>query len=246
MHLRDTGALYEERHYEALSRISWSISHGYARNTGRDPITGKVKHRHMMHRLVWELEYGLPVPGSIDHINGNRLDNRVCNLRAATLSLQALNNRGQAAKKSGLPLGVYFEKRNRKHPYFSTTTYRGRSYHLGAFSTPEEASAAYLRNREALIEYEAALARGESPEKPAILKTAVQIGREVGPEQRGLIAKLATEGKTVTGIAKELGLSAPTVRKWIRHAGAPLHQRKTGRPAGPKLALKRLLSGWAP
>jgi hypothetical protein len=226
--------------------ISWQICHGYARSTQRDPITGKVKHKCQMHRLIWELEYGLPVPGSIDHINGNRLDNRVCNLRAATLSLQALNNRGVAGKKSGLPVGVFLATNSRKSPYFSTTNYRGRSYHLGSFATPDEASAAYLSNREALIEYEAALARGESPEKPAILKTAVLTGREVGPEKRELIAKLATEGKTVTAIAKELGLSAPTVRKWIRHAGAPLHQRKTGRPAGPKLALKRLLEGWVP
>ena len=247
MHLRDTGALYEERHYEALSRISWSISHGYARNTGRDPITGKVKHRHMMHRLVWELEYGLPVPGSIDHINGNRLDNRVCNLRAATLSLQALNNRGVADKKSGLPVGVYFEKDNRKNPYFSATSYRGKTYHLGSFATPDEASAAYLRNREALIEYEAALARGESPEMPFIMKTGLPLGRpEVTEDAKARIAKLATEGKTVKEIAKELGFSDPTVRKWLRNTGAPIHQGKVGRPAGPKLALKRLLSGWAP
>jgi HNH endonuclease/Homeodomain-like domain len=243
MHLRDTGALYDERHFEALSRISWSLGHGYARHIAYDPATGKRHHRFQMHRLIWELEYGLPVPGSIDHINGNRLDNRVCNLRAATFTLQALNNKGRAIKRSGLPVGVFCNSRSKKRPYWSSTSYKGSVYHLGCFETPEEASAAYFRNREALIEYEAALARGESPEKPMILKTAVLTGNKVGDHKRKDIAKLATEGKTVTDIAKELCLSAPTVRKWIRHAGAPLHHGKTGRPAGPKLALKRLLEG---
>jgi hypothetical protein len=244
MHLRDTGVLYDERHFSALSVISWQICHGYARSTQRDPITGKVKHKCQMHRLIWELEYGLPVPGSIDHINGNRLDNRVCNLRAATLSLQALNNRGQSDKKSGLPVGVFFERDSRKNPYISTTVYKRKSYHLGSFSTPEEAHAAYVRNREALIEYEAALARGECPEVPAILKTPRKQGGEVDPASQVLIAKLATEGKTVTDIAKELGFSAPTVRKWIRSAGAPIHKGRVGRPPGPKKALKDLLQEW--
>jgi hypothetical protein len=243
MHLRDTGALYDEKHYAALSAISWTICHGYARHVCRDTITGKVQHKWLMHRLVWELEYGLPVPKSIDHINGNRLDNRVCNLRAATPTLQALNNRGIANKASCLPVGVFASSRSKKNPYWSSTSYRGKTYHLGSFSTPEEAGAAYVRNREALIEYEAALARGESPEMPVILRTDRAKGGEASNATRELIAKLAIEGKTVSEIAKELGLSSPTVRKWLRAADAPIHRGKTGRKPGPKLVLKRILEG---
>ena len=242
MHLKETGAIYDARHEEALSKINWSVTKGYARSLIWDSEAEKVRHQYMMHRLVWELEYGKPVPSSIDHINGNRLDNRVENLRAATLSLQALNNKGSSSKASGLPVGVYHTPKSKKNPYLSTTRYKGKDYHLGSFPTPEQASQAYLKNRQALIDYEAAMAKGESPEMPLIMKTARLSGREVTPEARDRIASLATAGRTVRSIAKELGLSTPTVRKYVREAGAPVHEEKRGRPSGRDLAIKRFMA----
>lgn len=45
----------------------------------------------MLHRLVWFLYYGEQPPEVIDHINGNGLDNRISNLRAATTSTNQMN-----------------------------------------------------------------------------------------------------------------------------------------------------------
>jgi hypothetical protein len=246
VHLKDTGALYDARHEKALSEISWSVTHGYARSLTWDSEAEKVRHQYQMHRFVWELEYGLPLPKTIDHINGNRLDNRIENLRAATLNLQALNNKGMGPrKKSGLPVGVYYEPNNKTNPYSSATSYKGKTYHLGCFPNPDKASAAYHKNRDALIKYEAAIAKGQSPEMPLIRKTALGRGGEVPEETQQKMAFLAESGRTVVSIARELGLSKPTVRKWLVAAGAPLHKEKLGRKPNPnsrrgrRLALSR-------
>lgn len=58
--------------------------------------------RYMAHRLVWLLKYGLTPAPEIDHINGNRADNRICNLRLATRKQNAANVRRHSDMASGL------------------------------------------------------------------------------------------------------------------------------------------------
>jgi len=87
------------------------------------------------HRVVWFLNYG-SVPDLLDHIDGDRLNNRVENLRPATNSLNARNS-------------VVYGKINYKGVYLYKGKYRSRSnqdgkqLHLGWFETPEEAARAY-------------------------------------------------------------------------------------------------------
>ena len=44
------------------------------------------------HRLAWFLHYGEWPEGNIDHINRVKTDNRICNLRIATLSENQFNS----------------------------------------------------------------------------------------------------------------------------------------------------------
>jgi hypothetical protein len=95
-----------------------------------------------MHRVILERKLGRPlVKGELcDHINGNGLDNRRSNLRAATKAENGRNRGVQRNSKSGLKC-VYFEKRRSK--WRASIKVDGKRKHLGYFDTPEGASLAY-------------------------------------------------------------------------------------------------------
>lgn len=60
-----------------------------------------------VHRVVWELAYG-PIPDGmcIDHIDGDRSNNRLSNLRLVTLSVNQRNAKIPSNNKMGI-VGVY-------------------------------------------------------------------------------------------------------------------------------------------
>lgn len=61
-------------------------------------INGK---RYLSHRLAWLYVYGHMPPKYIDHINGIRDDNRICNLRCATITDNARNRSTNKNNTSG-------------------------------------------------------------------------------------------------------------------------------------------------
>jgi hypothetical protein len=92
------------------------------------------------HRLAWLYVTGLFPTNQIDHINHNRSDNRFINLREASNSTNGVNQSLSSNNKSGFN-GVSWDKRRRK--FISYIMKEGKSYYLGAFNAPEEASEAY-------------------------------------------------------------------------------------------------------
>jgi len=114
---------------------------GYVMNTGYRCIT-LFETRILAHRLAWALHHQED-PGDlqVDHINRNRSDNRICNLRLVDASTNQRNRGLNSNNKSGYA-GVCFHKATGK--WRATVCYGYKSKHLGLFSTPEEASAAYL------------------------------------------------------------------------------------------------------
>lgn len=94
----------------------------------RVTVLGK---RYYAHRLVWLYIHG-EMPDYIDHINGDRQDNRLVNLRKSTMS------QNQANRKE-LVRGI--EKHGRK--YRARIEVRGDRVELGSFETIEEAYNAY-------------------------------------------------------------------------------------------------------
>lgn len=97
--------------------------------------------RYLAHRLVWLHVHGRWPVGQIDHINGNRSDNRLANLREATQAINSQNIRAafrnNAASKM---LGVY---RNGKR-WMARIWVNGRPRYIGTYDTPQEAGDAYI------------------------------------------------------------------------------------------------------
>ena len=137
-----------------LKRWVWSVAGPYpmARVYSHAGDKGNWK----LHRFLWKLEYG-SCPPMLDHINEDKSDNRLCNLRPADRSLNGLN-RSAHKKKSDLPRGVsYVEKDSRgsvnKNPYTAYLAVRRFRKYLGSFATPEEASAAYQEAKGIMMEF---------------------------------------------------------------------------------------------
>lgn len=95
-------------------------------------------------RLAWFYLFGVWPDGSIDHINGDRSDDRWCNLREISNQENSQNRHGpNAGRVRQLPIGVYSSGSGFK----SRIRVGGVNHHLGRFDTPELASAAYLSCR---------------------------------------------------------------------------------------------------
>jgi hypothetical protein len=78
----------------------------------------------------------------IDHIDGNRLNNRVSNLREANDSENQWNSLAQKNNKLGIK-GVRLDKNGKN--YCARITHYGKEYGLGTYDTIEEASLAYQK-----------------------------------------------------------------------------------------------------
>lgn len=88
------------------------------------------------HRLAWALFYGKEPKDQIDHINGIKTDNRICNLREATNAQNGKNLSLSKANKSGHK-GVCFESFTNKWKAYIRVNRK--MINLGRFEKLEDA-----------------------------------------------------------------------------------------------------------
>ncbi len=131
--------LFDEEDEKLVSAYTWYLNPaGYVIANGRDP---KLVY---MHRLVMNAKKGQ----QIDHINGNKADNRKCNLRFSDQSQNRANSKKQIPKGreatsqyKGVRMRKDMNPKNRV--WTSAIKFRKKRFHLGSFHTELEAAQAY-------------------------------------------------------------------------------------------------------
>lgn len=107
--------------------------------TERGYLRCQVAGRNIMaHRVAWALHYGEWPKEFVDHIDGDKTNNRITNLRLATYAQNARNSIFRKDSVSGHK-GVAF----RKNRWYARIRVDGRMRHIGSFLTCAEAIAAY-------------------------------------------------------------------------------------------------------
>ena len=92
------------------------------------------------HRVCWFLHFGYWPDDQLDHIDGNRLNNKISNLRSATNQQNAFNRKKHSNNTSGFTGVSYCKNINKYRAYIK---YKYKHIHLGYFDTAENASIAY-------------------------------------------------------------------------------------------------------
>lgn len=125
-------AVIDEADFAKVMRYTWCYQMpGYA-VTNMKCFDGS-KLRLYLHRLILDAPHGM----TVDHINGDGLDNRRSNLRLCT---HGQNLRNQKANRGRRFKGAY---RIGERGYFAKIAYEGKSQYLGVFPSELEAAQAY-------------------------------------------------------------------------------------------------------
>lgn len=99
------------------------------------------------HRLIWLYMYGHFPEQVIDHIDGNKLNNKLCNLRHVSQQKNMFNYSGNKLNTSGWT-GVSYDKARNK--YAAYIHHNNKKVNLGRFTTAEEANKVRLQAKNRL------------------------------------------------------------------------------------------------
>ena len=130
-------AFTEAEYYELVSACLWSeMKQGY--------VQGHYKYapQRKLHKWLWyNINGEIPKDRCMDHINRNRLDNRLENLRVVTHSQNSRNALG--TKGTSKYPGVSLDPRCAEKKWRASIQKEWEHYSLGYYYTEEEAFAAY-------------------------------------------------------------------------------------------------------
>jgi len=107
-------------------------------------VVSILNHKYQVHRIVWAMTHGTWPIDQIDHINGNRSDNRIENLRDVTCRDNKLN---LPIHRAGRLFGCTKNKNK-----WQVQICIGKKYkYIGLFATEQEAHEAYLSASKELL-----------------------------------------------------------------------------------------------
>lgn len=121
-----------------------NISTGSICGARRDPSENRYVYAStpwglfLAHRLIWIMLHGTIPPGrQIDHVNGERWDNRLPNLRCVTPQQNQFNRRLSSKNRSGVKGVSWCSTRK---VWIACVWKDGRAFHLGRFKCLNEAT----------------------------------------------------------------------------------------------------------
>lgn len=113
-------------------------------NNGYRAVFFKGK-SYYLHRVAWFFYYGKWPEDQIDHINGDKLDNKIINLRHVD---QSVNMQNTKSHRDGMPIGVFFNKKTKRWWAFAPKKFlkrnSTRNKYIGMFATKELAEQAVI------------------------------------------------------------------------------------------------------
>jgi len=120
-------------------------------------ISGK---KYFAHRLVWVIHYGCWPENQIDHKDGDRLNNRLSNIRLATITQNSRNRSKRSDNSSGHPGVCWYHKHQR---WAARISVNGKRIHLGFYISFEDA---VLKRKSAEVKYFSRFSKNITPTQP--------------------------------------------------------------------------------
>lgn len=139
-----TGEFYWKKRLD--KRVQWNARYPGKKAGCLSNTTGYIQiaindRLYRAHRLAWQYVYGI-IPNEIDHINLNKIDNRINNLRECDSTQNKCNFKMHKDNKSGYK-GVSYSKLHKK--WITQIVVRKKHYHIGLFDCPKDAHLAYCQ-----------------------------------------------------------------------------------------------------
>ena len=145
LHYNESNGLFTWK-INKSSKVKFGKTAGSVTNQGYIEIWIDYR-RYQAHRLAWMYIYGKFPEKLIDHINGNKSDNRLDNLRLATNKENCQNSRLSKKNTSGVK-GVSWHTKTKKWRAYIKN--HGKFKHLGLFDDFFEACCVACSNRSKL------------------------------------------------------------------------------------------------
>lgn len=131
------GELYRKKSMGSAFPVGSKVG-GFDPSSGyyRTKVNGKSW---LIHRIIYAM-HNEELPEFLDHIDQDKLNNRIENLRPCTKSENVVNSRVRVDNSYGYK-GVTFHKASGK--FAAQSFISGKRVHIGLYHTPEEAALAY-------------------------------------------------------------------------------------------------------
>lgn len=139
--LKQTGQNSAE-HRAAMFNRNFAHTEAFTCRNNKGYRAGMINQTaYVAHRVIWKMQTGSDPTAQIDHINGNREDNRWCNLREAEAWQNQGNRKKNACARYSQYRGVCVAKGTGL--WTAAINLNGKQNHLGSFQSEEDAARAY-------------------------------------------------------------------------------------------------------